>query len=146
MCATSPCCPSWRPRTTLITGVDSASIINRWSTTMSIHMKDMKSLPVSIKKKFQLGQLWVVPKTSNKFFGIPVNQAHKQDNKTVKILRGAVGLTENHVTFRYVEFKFTCRIELKYLIQSCFLVNLLKLVFMNLLFLWEVDAVWAGAR
>lgn len=105
----------------------------------------MKSLPISIKEEFDQRQHWVVPKTSNKFSAIPVYQAHEQENKTVKTSGGAVGLTENPVAFRYVKSWFTRRIALKYLKLSCFLVSLLKLVFMNLIFLQEVDAVRAGA-
>ena len=82
----------------------------RW---MSIHIRDMKSLPTSIKEEFEQRQHWVVPKT-NKFSTIPIDQAHEQENKTVKISGGTVGLIENPVAFRYVEFRFTCRIALKY--------------------------------
>lgn len=69
----------------------------RWA---SIHIRDLKSLPDSIAKKFQNEGHWVLSKTGNKFSAIPFDQAHEQENKVVKSAGGAVGLTENPVAFR----------------------------------------------
>ncbi len=62
----------------------------RW---IPVHIRDMKSLPDSIKDEFQ--RFWVVQKTSNVFSSIPIDQAHEQNNCLVKGAGGAVGLTEN---------------------------------------------------
>ncbi|KAK3733417.1 hypothetical protein QZH41_012174, partial [Actinostola sp. cb2023] len=69
----------------------------RW---IPIHIRDMKSLPESIKEQFQEQGHWVLSKTNNKFSAIPLDQAHEQENKNVKSSGGAVGLTENPVAFR----------------------------------------------
>ncbi len=61
----------------------------RW---IPVHIRDMKSLPDSIKEEFQ--RFWVVQKTSNVFSSIPIDQAHEQNNRLVKGAGGAVGLTE----------------------------------------------------
>ena len=66
----------------------------RW---IPIHIRDMKSLPLSIE---QFQNCWVVQKTKNRFSCIPIDQAHKQNNKLVKGSGGAVGLTENPSAFR----------------------------------------------
>jgi len=69
----------------------------RW---MSVHIRDMKSLPDTIKDEFDNRSHWVISKTTNKFSAIPFDQAHEQENKTVKGSGGAVGLTENPVAFQ----------------------------------------------
>ena len=68
----------------------------RW---VPIHLRDMRSLPVSIKKEFE-EQHWVISKTRNKFSSMPIDQAHEQMNKNVKSSGGDVGLTENPSAFR----------------------------------------------
>ena len=70
---------------------------SRW---VPIHIRDMKSLPASVKEEFDDGGHWVISKTRNKFSAIPIDQAHEQENKKVKPVGGAVGLTENPVAFR----------------------------------------------
>ena len=70
---------------------------SRW---MPVHIRDMKSLPNSIKVEFQERAHWVLSKTKNKFSSIPFDQAHEQENKIVKDSGGAVGLTENPAAFR----------------------------------------------
>ena len=60
----------------------------------------MKSLPVSVKEEFENNCHWVISKTMNSFSTIPFYQAHEQENKIVKGLGGAVGLTENPVAFK----------------------------------------------
>ena len=70
---------------------------SRW---MPVHIRDMKSLPDTIKDEFENFSHWVLSKTSNKFSAIPFDQAHEQENKIVKGSGGAVGLTENPVAFR----------------------------------------------
>ena len=67
----------------------------RW---VPVHIRDMKCLPHSIKEQFKSS--WVVQKTQKKFSYIPIDQAHKQNNKNVKGSGGAVGLTENPSAFR----------------------------------------------
>jgi hypothetical protein len=62
----------------------------RW---VPIHLRDVRSLPGSIKKEFEQEQHWVLSKTKNKFSAIPIDQAHEQENKNVKSVGGAVGLT-----------------------------------------------------
>lgn len=69
----------------------------RW---VPIHLRDMKSLPASVRKEFEQEGNWVLSKTNNKFSAIPIDQAHEQANKDVKSAGGAVGLTENPVAFR----------------------------------------------
>ncbi len=70
---------------------------SRW---MPVHIRDMKSLPDTIKEEFEKFTHWVLSKTSKKFSAIPFDQAHEQENKIVKGSGGAVGLTENPVAFR----------------------------------------------
>lgn len=53
----------------------------RW---VPIHLRDMKSLPKSIREKFEQEGNWVISKTRNKFSAIPIDQAHEQENKNVK--------------------------------------------------------------
>ncbi|KAK3889182.1 hypothetical protein Pcinc_006754 [Petrolisthes cinctipes] len=67
---------------------------------MPVHIRDMKSLPVSIKEEFVKCSHWVLAKTTNKFSAMPFDQAHEQENKIVKSSGGIVGLTENPVALR----------------------------------------------
>ena len=69
----------------------------RWTP---IHIRDMKSLPLSIAREFQRQGHWVLSKTGNTFSAIRFDQAHEQENKVIKSVGGAVGLTENPVAFR----------------------------------------------
>jgi hypothetical protein len=69
----------------------------RWAP---IHLQDMKSLPESISKLFQVEGRWVLSKTGNRFSAMPFHQAHEQENRVVKSTGGGVGLTENPVAFR----------------------------------------------
>lgn len=71
----------------------------RW---VPIHIRDMKSLPESVRREFLDHHHWVLSKTGKKFSSMPLDQAHEQANKMVKGSGGAVGLTENPVAFRYV--------------------------------------------
>ncbi|CAM4532435.1 unnamed protein product [Leuciscus chuanchicus] len=68
----------------------------RW---VSVHIRDMKSLPSTIKDESEKHSHWVLSETYNKFSAIPFDQAHEQENKT-KGCGGAVGLTENLNAFR----------------------------------------------
>ena len=72
----------------------------RW---IPVHIKDMKSLPESIKREFKDHHHWVLSKTGKKFSSMPLDQVHEQENKMVKGSGGAVCLTENPVAFRYVQ-------------------------------------------
>ena len=69
----------------------------RW---VSVHIRDMKSLPSTIKDEFEKHSHWVLSKTYNKLSAIPFDQAHEQENKIVKGCGGAVGLTKNPNAFR----------------------------------------------
>ena len=69
----------------------------RWTP---IHIRDMKSLPLSIAREFQTQGHWVLSKTGNRFSAIPFDQAYEQENKLIKSAGGAVGLKENPVAFR----------------------------------------------
>ena len=68
---------------------------SRW---IPIHIRDMKSLPDSIK--CDLKKYWVISKTHNKFSSMPIDQVHEQNNKIVKGSGGAIWLTDNPVAFR----------------------------------------------
>ncbi|KAJ8037688.1 hypothetical protein HOLleu_18574 [Holothuria leucospilota] len=69
----------------------------RW---MLIHIRDMESLPPSIRKEFEEHGNWVVNKTNNRFSAMPIDQAHEQNNEFVEGSGGAIGLTENPSAFR----------------------------------------------
>lgn len=62
---------------------------SRW---VSVHVRDMKSLPASVKA--DLEKHWVVVKGSRRFSAIPIDQTHEQENAKVKGKGGAIGLTE----------------------------------------------------
>ena len=66
------------------------------------HARDMKSLPQSIRHEFQEHHHWVLSKSGNTFSAMLLNQAHEQEKK-INGGRGAVGLTENPVAFRYIQ-------------------------------------------
>ncbi|MES9881369.1 MAG: hypothetical protein ABW185_10860, partial [Sedimenticola sp.] len=67
----------------------------RW---ISVHIRDMKSLPSAIEDEFK--KHWVVPKTTNRFSSLPIDQIHEQENAKVKGKGGAIGLTEDPVSLR----------------------------------------------
>lgn len=69
----------------------------RW---VPVHLRDMESLPESIREEFIINGHWVVRKTRNRFSAMPIDQAHEQNNELVKGTGGAVGLTENPSAFR----------------------------------------------
>ena len=64
---------------------------SRW---VSVHIRDIKSLPEDVKEGFMKN--WVVQKTCRRFSAIPLDQTHEQENAKVKGKRGVGGLTENH--------------------------------------------------
>lgn len=68
---------------------------SRW---VSVHLRDMKSLPASIKEEFQ--KHWVVTKTSHRFSALPIDQTHEQENAKVKSKGGIIGLTENPIALQ----------------------------------------------
>ena len=70
---------------------------SRW---ISVHIRDMESLPASIYQEFKEHGHWVVKKTTNRFSSMPIDQAHEQNNELVKGSGGAEGLTENPSAFR----------------------------------------------
>jgi len=63
---------------------------SRW---VSVHLRDMKSLPDDFRREFE--NFWVVSKSSRRFSSIPIDQAHEQENKRVNGKGGAVGLMDN---------------------------------------------------
>ena len=67
---------------------------------MPVHIKDMKSLPSSIRNELQTQNHWILSKTNNNFSAIPIDQAHEQENVFVKGAGGFIGLTENPTAFR----------------------------------------------
>ena len=68
---------------------------SRW---VSVHIRDMKSLPKDVKEDFMKN--WVVQKTCRRFSAVPLAQTHEQENAKVKGKGGAVGLTENPSTLQ----------------------------------------------
>ena len=62
----------------------------RWTP---VHIRDMKNLPDSIRNEFEEGR-WVLSKTNKSFSCIPIDQAHEQENASVKGSVGFIGLTE----------------------------------------------------
>lgn len=58
----------------------------RW---VPIHIRDMKSLPESIRREFQDHGHWVLLKTGNRFSSIPLDQVHERENKMVEGSGGA---------------------------------------------------------
>ena len=67
-----------------------------------MHIRDMKGLPQSIAEIFCHEGQRVLSKTGSKYSAIPFDHAHEMENKVMKSAGGAVGLTENPTTFRYV--------------------------------------------
>ena len=63
------------------------------------HIRDMLSLPDSIKQNFM--RYWVVSKTKNRFSSIPIDQMHEQENAKVKGIGGVIGLTKNPIALRH---------------------------------------------
>ena len=57
---------------------------SRW---MPVHIRDMKSLPATVRDEFEKDGHWVLSKTMNTFSAIPFDQAHEQENKIVKRFR-----------------------------------------------------------
>ena len=68
---------------------------------LPVHIKDMKSLPDSVRAEFEQEGHWVLSKTNNKFSTIPIDQAHEQENAYVKGSGCCTGLTENPTAFRH---------------------------------------------
>ena len=68
---------------------------SRW---LSIHLRDMKSLPQNFLDDFK--EHWVVMKNNNRFSAIPIDQTHEQENAKVKGKGGVIGLTENPDAFK----------------------------------------------
>ena len=60
----------------------------------------MESLRPATHEEFEVNGIWVVPKTTNRFSALPIDQAHYQNNELVKGTGGAVGLTENTSAFK----------------------------------------------
>ena len=60
----------------------------------------MKSLPDTVREDFEKHGHWVLFKTTKTFSAIPFDQAHEQENKTVKGVGGAIELTQNPSAFR----------------------------------------------
>lgn len=67
----------------------------RW---VPVHIRDMTSLPASLKEEFQ--KKWVGSKGHRRFSNIPFDHMHEQENAKVKGKGGVIGLTENAVALR----------------------------------------------
>ena len=76
---------------------------SRW---MSVHTRDVKSLPQTTKNEFEKCGHWVLSKTTNKFSTIPFDQAREHENKIVKSSGGVAGLTENPAATRRCHFRY----------------------------------------
>ena len=63
---------------------------SRW---VSIHLRDMMSLPENIKSEF--AKTWVINKSGRRFSFIPIDQVHEQENSKLKGTSGIIGLTQN---------------------------------------------------
>ena len=63
----------------------------RWG---SVFLDDMRRLPESIKKSFDLGN-FTVKKSSRVLSAMGIDQAHEQNNKRVKVDGGAIGIMDN---------------------------------------------------
>ena len=63
----------------------------RW---LSVFIEDLNHLHPSLREAFMDGK-FVVRKTDRQFSCIGVDQAHEQNNKLIKIKRGAIGILDN---------------------------------------------------
>ena len=61
----------------------------RW---MSVHIHDLQSLPESVLQEFSNGN-WVISKTKKRASSIAFDQAHEQNNRSIKAAGGLKGLT-----------------------------------------------------
>ena len=61
---------------------------------------NMKCLPESTKEEFKKQGHWVLSKTNKLFSAIPIDQAHEQENASVKGSGGFIGLTENPIALK----------------------------------------------
>ena len=60
----------------------------------------MKSLLDTVREDFEKHGHWVLSKATKTFSAILFDQAHKQENKTVKGVDGAIEMTQNPSAFR----------------------------------------------
>ena len=72
---------------------------SRW---LPVHIRDMCELPVKHPKVFEQfnAGAFVVHKTRHTFSAIALDQAHEQENASIKGDGGAIGLTENPAALR----------------------------------------------
>ena len=70
---------------------------HNYAKWLPYHIRDMKSLPASVKRMFQAGY-FTVTKTAKRFSSMAIDQAHEQTNKDVKSSGGAVGLFHDHLS------------------------------------------------
>ena len=71
----------------------------RW---IPVHLRDMVALEdkhPDVFAEFMSGN-FTVKKTTHAFSALAIDQAHEQNNASVKVDGGAVGLTENHAALR----------------------------------------------
>ena len=71
------------------------------SHPMPVHIRDTKCFPESIKEEFEKQAHWVLSKTNKLFSAIPIDQAHEQENASVKGSSGFIGLTESPITLKH---------------------------------------------
>lgn len=67
---------------------------NKYARWISVHIKDLKNMPESVKKEFLKGN-FTVSKKKNCFSNMALDQNHEQMNAIIKGDGGAVGLTGN---------------------------------------------------
>ena len=73
---------------------------HNYACWISVHIRDMESIPAPILQEFEEHSHWVFRKTMNRFSTIPIEQAHEQNNEVVKGSGDAIGLTEYPSAFR----------------------------------------------
>ena len=59
---------------------------------MSVHIHDLQLLPKSVLQEFSNGN-WVISKTKKRASSIAFDQAHEQNNRSIKAAGGLKGLT-----------------------------------------------------
>ena len=64
----------------------------RW---VPVHLRDMKNLPLSVKREFDKGR-FTVNRSGRRFSSIPIDQSHEMTNKDIKDAGGLVGIFTNY--------------------------------------------------
>ena len=69
----------------------------RWLPVFINDLKMLKDLHPMVGEEYAKGH-FTFNKTKKRFSSLPIDQAHEQNNKLVKIEGGAVGILENHTS------------------------------------------------